>query len=302
MGAQKMENEAYMKRYLSVILAISFIFTAGCGKKAEQPKSEAKAAEQSAAQTAASGQTGEAQSKEGGDAVKHKVLAFNLEGLNDKGAKKWDVKGESAEAISENEVKLDNIVAKAYGEEAQAVITADQGVYDKSRNNVKLQKNVKATIESTGGFNGGFGDVSGTPQGGATAPSGGAKSGSGKAADAKSTTVITCDGEVQFDYEKNVAFFTKNVHVDSADGSIIAEKITVNLDPETRQVKDIVAEGNVRIKRGENMTYSEKATYDAVSKKVSLAGRPKLVIYQEGADNVNVNFMGDLGGNKTGGQ
>jgi len=61
-------------------------------------------------------------------------------------------------------------------------------------------------------------------------------------------------------------------------------------------VKDIVAEGNVKIKRGDNMTYSEKAVYDAVSKKVSLAGRPKLVIYQEGeGGGMDTSFMGDMG-------
>jgi hypothetical protein len=34
-----------------------------------------------------------------------------------------------------------------------------------------------------------------------------------------------------------------------------------------------------------------------VTKKVSLVGRPKLVIYQEGGD-VNVNFMGGMPGKK----
>jgi hypothetical protein len=262
-------------RYLVLFAAFALLFTASCAKKdspkPDQKKTEAKASDQSPAGSQ--------------DGVQHKVLSFNLEGLTDKGEKKWDVKGESAEAISENEVKLDNIVAKAYGEEAQAVITADQGVYDKSKNNVKLQKNVKATIESTSGMGGGFGDFSG--QG-----SGKPKVESGK--DQKKTkTVITCDGSVLFDYERNVANFTDNVHVDSEDGSIIADKITVNLDSGTKQVKEIVAEGNVKIKRGDNMTYSEKATYDAVTKKVSLAGRPKLVIYQEGNEGgVDTSFIG----------
>ena len=270
-------------------LSVLIFAVPGCAKRAE-PKAEAKAASASAPASAVSS----AAAKED-DAVKHKVLSFNLEGLNDKGAKKWDVKGESAEAISENEVKLDNIVAKAYGEEAEAVITADQGVYDKSKNNVKLQKNVKATIEASQGFSGNFVDQTGQPKGPAGADA--KTSASEKKPDKKSTTIITCDGEVEFDYERNVAYFLNNVHVDSEDGSIIADKITVHLDPDTRQVKEIVAEGNVKIRRGENMTYSDKAIYDAVTKKVSLVGRPKLVIYQEGGD-VNVNFMGGMPGKK----
>ncbi len=266
-------------RYLVLFAAFAMLFTASCAKKdstkTDQKKTKAKASTQPSATSV--------------DGVQHRVLSFNLEGLTDKGEKKWDVNGESAEAISENEVKLDNIVAKAYGEEAQAVITADQGVYDKTKNNVKLQKNVKATIESTSGFSGGFGDFSGQDS---------AKSrvDAGLKDQKKTKTIITCDGEVLFDYERNIAIFVNNVHVDSEDGSIIADKITVNLDPDTRQVKDITAEGNVKIKRGENMTYSEKAVYDAVTKKVSLAGRPKLVIYQEGeGGGMDTNFMGDMG-------
>ena len=83
------------------------------------------------------------------DAVKHKLMSFDLEGLADSGKKKWDVKGQSAEAISEHEVKLDSIVASAYGQDAQATITADKGVYDKTKNNVRLEQNVRATIESS---------------------------------------------------------------------------------------------------------------------------------------------------------
>jgi hypothetical protein len=263
-------------RYILLFAAFAFLFTASCAKK--EPVKANKKTEQA--------KSTEKPSATSQDGVQHKVLSFNLEGLTDKGEKKWDVNGESAEAISENEVKLDNIVAKAYGEEAQAVITADQGVYDKTKNNVKLQKNVKATIESTSGMSGGFGDFSG--QG-----SGKPKVGAGGKDQKKTKTVITCDGSVLFDYERNIANFTDNVHVDSEDGSIIADKITVNLDSDTKQVKEIVAEGNVKIKRGENMTYSEKATYDAVTKKVSLAGRPRLVIYQEGdSGGVDTSFMG----------
>ena len=98
----------------------------------------------------------------------------------------------------------------------------------------------------------------------------------------KTKTVITCDGEVQFDYEKNQAHFLKNVHVVSEDGIIDADKITVYIDGDTRQLKEIVAEGNVKITRDENVTYSDTATYSEKDKKIILTGRPRLVIYQEG--------------------
>jgi lipopolysaccharide assembly outer membrane protein LptD (OstA) len=274
---------------LVVFAALALVFTSSCSTKRDQPKAQAPSEDRRIQEP----QAQEPQAKE--DSVKHKVLSFNLEGLTDRGEKKWDVKGESAEAITETEVKIDNVVANAYGEEAQAVITADEGIYDKSKNNVRLQKNVHATIESKKGFDSGFGDLPGS--------SAQAKK-DGSAADARTDkkttkTVITCDGEVEFDYEKNVARFFKNVHVDSEDGNIVADKMTVNLNPETKQVRDILAEGNVRIKRGENITYSDRATYDALSKKVSLVGRPKLVIYEEdGGGSLEANLMGGMKGKK----
>ncbi|MBI5144439.1 MAG: hypothetical protein HZA30_05170, partial [Candidatus Omnitrophica bacterium] len=103
-------------RYLIIVLI--FFFVTGCARKEEpKPKEVKEEASTDAAPT---------------DSVQQKVLAFNLEGLTDKGAKKWEVKGESAEAVSESEIRLDNIIAKAYGAEALAVITADKGIYDKS--------------------------------------------------------------------------------------------------------------------------------------------------------------------------
>jgi hypothetical protein len=259
-------------RYALIIPAVTLLFTASCSDK-KQPKEEARKAEDAAKDKA-----------NPSDPVSHKVLSFNLEGLNEKGAKKWDVKGETAEAISENEIRLDNIVAKSYGEEAEAVITADQGVYDRSKNNVRLQKNVKATIEATQGFAGDMVEGAGSQQKQQDPRKG-----------KKTKTVITCDGEVQFDYEKNQAYFLKNVKVVSEDGNIDADKITMYIDADTRQLKEIVAEGNVKITRGENTTYSDKAKYSEKDKKITLMGRPKLVIYQEGAG-FGADFIG--GGKK----
>ena len=256
------------KFYGLIIFVAMLLIATGCAKK-EPPDfaNKGKQQEASSGKPAESAQTGT------GDQVQHKVLSFNLEGLNEKGGKKWDVKGESAEAISEDRVKLNNIVAKSYGEEAEATITADKGVYDKLHNNVKLEENVKATIENTKAFASDFMDLPGQATN---------KSKAKEAAQKKGKTVITCDGEVRFEYENNKAYFEKNVKVTSDDGNIDADKITVNLEPNTRKIKDIVAEGNVKITRGEDITYSEKAVYVEAEKKVILTGRPKIVIYQQG--------------------
>ena len=246
-------------KYLLISLAIIAIIVTGCAKKPAPKPEEEKPPE--AATT--------------GDQVQHKVLSFNLEGLNEKGARKWDVKGESAEAISENQVKLNNITAKSYGEEAEATIVADKGIYDKTKNNVTLRQNVKATIENTQAFASDFMDLPSNANNKAKAKASPDKK--------KGATVITCDGEVRFEYENNMAYFEKNVKVVNDDGTIDADKITVNLEPATRKIKDMVAEGNVKITRGEDTTYSQKAVYIEAEKKVVLTGRPKIVIYQQGS-------------------
>jgi len=214
------------------------------------------------------------------DLVNQKILAFNLEGLTDKGEKKWDVSGESAESVTENRIKLNNVTARSYGEGTEATIKGDVGIYDKTNNDVMLEKNVRATIENTQGFSD---EIIGGPLNVAakTAQTAGQQTDSA-ANTAKKKTVITCDGEAHFDYKDNQAYFDKNVKVVSDDGNIDADRITVYLDVTTKKVKEIVAEGNVRIMRGENITYSDKATYVEAEKKIVLTGQPKLVIVQEG--------------------
>jgi OstA-like protein. len=93
----------------------------------------------------------------------------------------------------------------------------------------------------------------------------------------KPNTVITCDGEVQFDYEKNKAYFFKNVRVVSEDWTIDSDKIMINFDPNTRSLTGIVADGNVKIARGDNTTYSERACYSEADKKMTLSGKPRFI-------------------------
>jgi len=200
----------------------------------------------------------------------HDVVSFDLEGFNDKGARTWDVKGKSATMVEGGKVKMSDIVANTYGSGAQATISAANGEYDKTNNTVRLKDDVSANItyvDSPGK------DIPGFPFD--------AQAGKQPEASSKNQTVITCDGEVEFNYESNVVYFRNAVKVKSSDGDIDADMITVYLDPKTKQIDKIVAEGNVRISRGENTTFSEKATYLNKEKRVVLTGSPKLVFYQE---------------------
>ncbi|MFA5144189.1 MAG: LptA/OstA family protein [Candidatus Omnitrophota bacterium] len=261
--------------FIIAAVILSFAVT-GCGKReavAQAVETVKPAAGVSSDSPAAPGESAATT-----DQVKHAVTAFDLEGLADDGSKKWDVKGQSAESLSEDEVRINNITAATYGKDSNATITADTGLYTKSKNNVRLEQNVKAVIENTPKSSG---DIIALPLVVESSPK---TERPPRAADKSrmTKTIITCDAEVEFNYEKGEGYFNKNVHVINDEGTIDADKITVYLDPETKTVKTIVCEGSVKIQRGENMTFSEKATYLATEKKIILAGQPKLVLYQEG--------------------
>ncbi|MFH0913545.1 MAG: LPS export ABC transporter periplasmic protein LptC [Candidatus Omnitrophota bacterium] len=110
---------------------------------------------------------------------------------------------------------------------------------------------------------------------------------------AKKKIVITCDGPLEIDYGKNIATFKNNVKVDTQDALIESDIMDVYFGgtgkeaslPEAditsmgSKIDKIIAYGNVKITRGENISYSDKATYAAADRKITLSGRPKLVIY-----------------------
>ena len=266
MDAQAMEDKRYIN--LAVYILCAGVLFAGCGRKEravlkENPKQEASAA---ASPTLDSGTENNLQQK---------VLAFNLEGFSEKGDKQWEIQGESAEAVQEDKIKLDNIVAKTFGEEAQATLSANKGLYDKTKNNVTLEENVKVIIANTPRLAEEYIDFS---LGNAALK----KQDTAKPEEKKGMTTITCDGDVEFNYEKNKARFSKNVKVISEGNEIDADRIMVLLNTRTKKINKVIALGHVKITRGENISYSDRATYIASQKRVILNGRPRLVFYQEG--------------------
>jgi LPS export ABC transporter protein LptC len=111
--------------------------------------------------------------------------------------------------------------------------------------------------------------------------------------------VITCDGALQVDYKKNIATFNDNVRVVTADGMITSDQMELYFKTQSANVADgaavrpaldditaagskierILARGNVTITRGANVSHSDEAAYSALENKITLSGRPKLVIY-----------------------
>ncbi len=106
---------------------------------------------------------------------------------------------------------------------------------------------------------------------------------------------INCDGPLEFDYEKNVAYFNNNVHVKDDNGDIYGDQLVAYMNSTSHTIKYAEVTGNVRIVREHNVAYSERAVYQPEDGKVTLVGRPSLVLNPD--DNSSSQLSMGLGGN-----
>jgi len=106
---------------------------------------------------------------------------------------------------------------------------------------------------------------------------------------------INCEGPLEIDYQKNLAVFNTNVKVQTSDGLIESDIMEIyflsgkgkknesaeaqGVDFNGAKIDKIIARGNVKITRGQNVSFSEEAVYLSRERKITLTGRPKLVIY-----------------------
>ncbi len=260
------------------------------------------------------------------DDSQQQINDFSLAGYGDKGKKTWDVFGKSADMFSKN-VILKKVISNLYGEKENVKLTADKGDFNKIENKMYLEKDVVITTSSGAKLTTDSLDwdrknnivttkdrvtierdnVVSTSLGAIGQP------GLNKFSLEKDVKleinpeetknnelpgnnggkiIITCDGPLVMDYEKNRATFNNNVKVDRQESQIYSDKIDVYFEKDPAKEKGqeglivmnskiemIVALGNVKIIRGENISYSDAAFYSALENKIVLSGRPKLVIY-----------------------
>lgn len=170
----------------------------------------------------------------------------------------WDRKNELVETKDEVNIAKENFTAKAQG-----------AVGRPNLNTVSLEKDVEVNIN--------------TPE--------------NKAAVTgmqMNQMTITCEGPMEIDYQKSIAVFNKKVKVETKDASIASDMLevyfvksaketnaasTADIKSMGSQVDRIKAYGNVTIIRGENISHSDEAVYTAADNKITLSGKPKLVIY-----------------------
>ena len=247
------------------------------------------------------------------------VKDFSFVQYKEGGDQKWKLNGQSAEVV-ENKVNIEHLSALSFGQGTTLKLKANQGSFDKGDNLVHLRDNVVAAttdgtklttdsllwdaetknvstdsavnikrpdmqISGTGAVCDVDGktaelkqDISARLTSGENDLLGAAPDNSAQAPQ----TTITCDGPLELNYKQNRAFFHGNVKVEDSRGNIIADRIDVYFNPQTRRVKCVVARGNVKIINGENITYSEKAIYLVDQGRVILPNRPKLIIKNDG--------------------
>lgn len=235
-------------------------------------------------------------------------LEFNLSGHSKSGEKSWQVKGESADVFEET-VKLKNIDADLYGDE-KVNLKAKDGQLDKKSGDMHLENDVVAVAEDGSRMMTDSLDwkrdsnliitedkVKLEKENMVAHGTGAEARTDFKKAKLKddvvveieteddsknlNKTVITCDGNLNIDYEKSIAVFNDNVKVKDARGEILSDKMEVYFDTKTKGIIKIIAKGNVKITRDENESFSDEAIYTVADRKITLTGRPKLILYSE---------------------
>lgn len=269
------------------------------------------------------------------------IMDFSLASFGEKGKKAWDLTGKSADIFSDV-VKLKDVIGNLYGKDEDIKLTADKGDFDKAEGKVHLEENVIITTSTGAKLTSDSldwdrkkqlvttNDMVNIERGNMVTTASGLHGEpnlkkinlqkdvtvninpdteqKGKGPGVKNKIVITCDGPLQIDYDKNIATFNNNVKVDTQDALIDSDIMDVYFggtgnknSPASKKeskamdsvmgsgagskIDKIVARGNVKITRGENISYSDEATYSAMEKKIILSGKPKLIIFSgEGMD------------------
>ncbi len=103
---------------------------------------------------------------------------------------------------------------------------------------------------------------------------------------------ITCDGPLSFDYAKNIATFEQNVHVKDPSGDLFSDTLIAYLDANTHTIRYAEAIGRVRIHQEQNTALSERAVYEPAIGKITLLGKPSLLVYPSQQQSPQIDFGG----------
>lgn len=106
-------------------------------------------------------------------------------------------------------------------------------------------------------------------------------------------TTITCKGNLEMDYEKNVAFFHEDVRVEDPRMTMTANEMTVYFTGESKTIEKVVAIGDVHFKKDDKTAKAREAVYTALDGKVVLTGDPKVKKGQDVMSGEKITFFRD---------
>jgi len=244
------------------------------------------------------------------DEPEQKFYGFNLQGYDEEGKMSWEVNGDTADIIG-SEIILSNVDANTFGDEKMNVV-AKTGIVDQISGKMHLEEDVVITSEGgqkliTDSLDWDRNeDLVTTPDDVliigdkmmVTGTGMRAQPGLKLATIIKDVTVIvdieqdekkeskkltiTSDGPMVINQLKSIATFDVNVVAFQDDQTIKADHMEIHFDPGMKGIQKMVCTGHVEIEQGGNKSYAQKAVYIAATKKLTLSGRPKLILLTEG--------------------
>jgi lipopolysaccharide export system protein LptA len=199
-----------------------------------------------------------------------KLQKFSLTGFDDKGGTFWNLEGDVAKIDIGQTVYLDENVTLKIGD--GTTIRTDRVQW--SQESGKLVTEAAVTVDHENAKVKGLGAV-------------------GRLNDhfiqlnrqiemeLNRTTHLTCDGPLKIFYEEDKMIFYRNVKVTDERGTLTARRMDVLFDPEAKKVRQIIAIGDVVIRRGTDTTRSHRAIYTPATGSVRLEGSPQITLHKE---------------------
>ncbi|MBD3264676.1 MAG: LPS export ABC transporter periplasmic protein LptC [Candidatus Omnitrophica bacterium] len=235
-----------------------------------------------------------------------KIKDFNLSNFNTDGSQKWEMKGEEA-VVYDNYIDVEKVRAQYYSSNDTITITSKKARLNKDNMDIHLEGDVY--IVNRDGVNLSTPSLDWkrddneirTVERVVTAKDDMKIKARGMSADTEFKNVdyksevqaffpgkkteeaitITCSGPLEIDYNQGTAVFRENVVVVNEQGKMFSDLATLYFDSEKKEIIKIVAEGNVKIVRDDNVTFSQKAIYQGKEEKIILEGKPKLFYFPE---------------------
>jgi len=232
-----------------------------------------------------------------------KIQDFYLSNYKEGGSKKWEVKGKKA-VVSGDYVDIDDMKGKYFQDNDTINIKSDKAKLNKKNMDVYLKDNVYINSQKGMTLHADALDWKQSSNNISTDTKVSIEKEKSMRVDAKGMDAdtaiskvkfkkdvkvdlfrkddvikINCDGPLEIDYNKGVAVFNNNVVVDNVQGKMFAHKATVYFNSKNKTIAKVVAEGDVKVVRDDNVTFADRAVYSETKKKIILEGRPRLVIF-----------------------